>query len=558
MKDKKDNPGNFAELRKQAEKYLAKNDTDLDELSSEDIKKLIHELRVHQIELEMQNDELRRIQQMLQDSRNMYSDLYDFAPVGYLTVGIEGMILEANLTSARMLGVERGLLIGKPMSRFIFRDDQDTYYLHRKLLFTEKTLRNCELRMLKNDGAQFYARLESSIKNDTKHCQTIFSDVTEQKKMEQELLKMQKLESIGILAGGIAHDLNNILMAVIGGISLAKSYKDPLDKDRILTEAETASIQIKDLTTQLLTFAKGGTPVMKTMSIVRLLRDSALFALRGSNVKCEFVIPDDLKPVNIDEGQINQVINNLIINAQQAMPNGGIIWLRCENINISSDSGLSLNPGEYVKITIQDEGIGIPEDHINKIFDPFFTTKQKGSGLGLTTSYSIIQKHNGYITVKSTQGAGTAFYIYLPASFAETPLIAQEEERAIEGKGRILFMDDEEPIRTLVSEMLNILGYATTTANDGDEAIELYQQAIDLDKPYNLVIMDLTVPGGMGGKDAIKELMKIDPTVKAIVSSGYSSYDILSNFRVHGFKDFIAKPYRLKQLSEVVNKVLKG
>ncbi|MBM3235800.1 response regulator [Candidatus Poribacteria bacterium] len=396
----------------------------------------------------------------------------------------------------------------------------------------------------------------------------VFRDITEQRKMEQELQKIQKLESIGILAGGIAHDFNNILTAILGNISIAKIKANP--KDEIyarLVEAEKASLQAKDLTQQLLTFSKGGAPIKKTESITELIKDSAEFALRGSNVKCEFFIPDDIWPVEIDKGQISQVINNLIINADQAMLGGGIIKVRVENVapvgamrpcQAVAEHALPIKEGKYVKIEIEDEGIGIPKEHLSKIFDPYFTTKQKGSGLGLATSHSIIKRHDGYIAVESELGVGTTFYIYLPASSKQIFSTKEFEERPVLGKGRILVIDDEEAVRNVAGSMLKHIGYEVEFAKDGVEALELYQKAEASGQPYDAVIVDLTIPGGMGGEQVIKKLLEIDPNVKAIVSSGYSTDAIMSNFKQYGFSGVVTKPYRIAELGETLSKVIKG
>mgnify|MGYP001098699542 CR=1 FL=1 len=389
----------------------------------------------------------------------------------------------------------------------------------------------------------------------------VFRDITEKRKMEEELLKVQKLESIGILAGGIAHDFNNILTAILGNISLVSMYvEDGETKDRVmerLAEAERASMRAQNLTQQLLTFSKGGAPVKRTASIRELLRDSTLFALSGSNVRCEFYMPDDLWSVEIDEGQISQVINNLVINADQAMPEGGIIKVRAENITLKTGHSLPLTDGEYVKISVEDQGIGISKEHLQRVFDPYFTTKQKGSGLGLATSYSIIKNHGGYITAESRVGVGSTFHVYLPASPEKIPTDkGKVKEKPVVGRGRILLMDDERYIRNLLDRMLDSIGYEVTLATDGVEAIELYREAKDSGRPYDAVILDLTVPGGMGGKVAIQRLKEIDPEVKAIVSSGYSDDPVLSDFGEYGFSGFIAKPYRIRELSSVLHKVI--
>lgn len=384
-------------------------------------------------------------------------------------------------------------------------------------------------------------------------------DITERKRMEQELLKIQKLESIGILAGGIAHDFNNVLTAILGNISLAKIRTGPDGKiSKMLNEAEKGCFRAKELTHQLITFSKGGSPVKRTASLIELIKDSTTFTLSGSKTKPEFYIPEDLWPVEADEGQINQVINNLVLNADQAMPGGGIIEVRCKNVVLSGEDTLPLNRGRYINITVKDQGCGIAKEHLEKIFDLYFTTKKKGSGLGLSTTYSIIKKHDGYIAVESELGKGAAFYIYLPASEKEVLREKGAEEEHIAGKGRILVMDDEEVVREVAGRMAAHLGYEVDFAEDGAKAIELYKKAKKSGRPFDVVIMDLTIPGGMGGEEAMEKLLEIDPSVKAIVSSGYSNDPVMADYKKHGFSGVIAKPYKVAEMSSVINSVING
>jgi PAS domain S-box-containing protein len=384
-------------------------------------------------------------------------------------------------------------------------------------------------------------------------------DVTERKKMEEDLLRAQKLESIGILAGGIAHDFNNLLTAILGNIGLAKAHIDSPDNATArLREAERASLRARDLTYQLLTFARGGTPVKKTASMDEIIHESTRFALRGSKSKCEFSIPADLWPVEIDVGQMSQVVNNLIINADQAMPAGGTIRVRCTNINLQEEDAVPLRPGDYIKIAVEDTGTGIPHDQLSKIFDPYFTTKQTGSGLGLATAYSIIKRHEGHITVESQPGVGSVFHVYVPASKG-VPLPGKaDEEAAIKGAGRILFMDDEDAVREVVAEMLRSLGYQVESARDGAEVISRYAEAKESGQAFDAVLMDLTVPGGMGGKETIQKLRAIDPCVRAIVASGYSNDDVIADYQKYGFSGVVEKPFTLANVASVVYRVLKS
>jgi two-component system cell cycle sensor histidine kinase/response regulator CckA len=330
------------------------------------------------------------------------------------------------------------------------------------------------------------------------------------------------------------------------------------DFHNILEEAKQASIQAKNLTRQLLTFSKGGEPIKGKVSIEDIIREAAEFSLHGSNVRCEFDFASDLWKVEVDKGQMSQVIDNLVINSNQAMPEGGKIHIKAKNITLEAENLLYLPEGKYVKITLQDEGIGVPEEYLSRIFDPYFSTKQEGSGLGLATVYSIIQRHEGYITVQSKVGDGTTFFIYLPA--IEDKISDKGEKksirRALKGEGRILIMDDEKIVRKAVGGMLRRLGYTVEVAENGEEAISKYKEAQNSENPFVTVILDLTVPGGMGGKKTIEKLLKIDPNVKAIVSSGYSTDPVMANYEKHGFKAVVAKPFDLKELNEAIKKVL--
>ena len=380
------------------------------------------------------------------------------------------------------------------------------------------------------------------------------TDITERIQMERDLLRMEKLESVGVLAGGIAHDFNNLLMAILGNISLSLTLIDESHRAYPLLESsQEASLRAKSLTQQLLTFARGGDPVLKTSSLFELIRESAEFVLRGSSVKVDYQLSPDLWLVEIDTGQMSQVIQNLVINARHAMPVGGTISIIGTNVDtVAADLCAHLRPGRHVKISIQDEGIGIPESVLDKIFDPYFSTKQQGSGLGLAITSSTIAKHRGHVSVTSKKGEGTRFEIYLPAS-SRTEIV--EDTAPGTGSntgGRVLVMDDEETIREVSRLMLEHLGYEVVEARDGSEAVRTYKEAIESDRPIDVSILDLTVPGGAGGVEAAKEILEIDPDAMIVVSSGYSMDPVMSNHREYGFQASIAKPFQIDDLDKLL------
>ena len=379
-------------------------------------------------------------------------------------------------------------------------------------------------------------------------------DITERNRLEKQLNQAQKMEAIGTLAGGIAHDFNNLLGIITGNISYILSQCDKDDElQRVLADVLNASKQAQGLTYQLLTFSKGGEPIKKVADLNKIIREAAIFFIRGAKSTCIFELQDTLWPAEVDDGQINQVINNLIINANQAMPQGGSISIQTENAALGPESGIPLPAGDYVRIQIEDQGVGIATEYVPHIFDPYFTTKQSGSGLGLATTYSIIKKHGGHISVRSEREKGSIFTFYLPASSTLITETKKKPEPRHKGHGRILVMDDQESILDMITRILNALGYEADTAMDGTQVIEMYKEAHVRNTPYDLVILDLTVPGGMGGLKTMEELLNVDPQVKAIVSSGYSNDPIMANYGVYGFCGVAPKPCTMKQLAEVLN-----
>ncbi len=478
-----------------------------------------------------------------------------------VTTDIQGIIVLMNRVAEKISGFSSQEAIGKNINDIFNLEDEQS---HKSIenLFNESLKRTHnksieeEAVLINQNKQKIYIEYTSSVIRDSKSeisgMVFVFRDITERKRMFDELLKTKKLESLGVLAGGIAHDFNNILTAVIGNLSLAKMKLDS-DKEAFkwIDLSEKSSMRARDLTQQLLTFSKGGAPIKKNAPIDKLIEDTTAFILSGSNVNCKLHFAENLPHVNMDQGQISQVIQNLIINAQNAMPNGGTIEIDVVPELLSKSSKLPLKEGSYIKISIKDEGAGIPEEHIDKVFDPFYTTNKSGSGLGLSTAYSIIKNHNGSISVESVVRQGTTFTIYLPAAPVTRKSKKAEDTGIVHGKGRILVMDDEELVLDTAAALFDFIGFDVVKAENGEEAIRIYREEMNK-APFAAVIMDLTIPGGMGGKEAVKDILKYDPDAVVIVSSGYSSDPVMAEFEQYGFKGRIKKPYNLEELSALL------
>jgi len=452
-----------------------------------------------------------------------------------------------------MLGYDEGELPGKPLSMIL---DDGAWFLLEVMKRGEAL--NAEKVFKAKDGREVPVLLAASVLYDAEDVRGVVCtahDLTERKKMEEAVLAARKLESVGLLASGIAHDFNNFLTAILGNIEVAKLSAAPgsVSLER-LEAAGQATLRARDLTQQLLTFSRGGAPVKKAVNIADVVKDSAQLAVSGSAVKFEMSVPEPPWPVMADEWQMGRVVHNIIINAIAAMPGGGTLRVAVENAIPSPEEAPSLAGSKCVRITFEDTGTGIAADNLSRVFDHYFTTRPDGVGLGLAVSRSIVVKHGGHIGVRSPAGGGAVFTVYLPASDGKAEEAASREspEASLAGSGRILVMDDEEMVRDVAGEMLIALGYEVDFARDGREALEKYRMAMEGGMRFDMVILDLTVPGGMGGAEAVRKLRELDPEVKAVASSGYSADPVMAEFEEHGFSDVVAKPYRLDELGRAL------
>lgn len=482
--------------------------------------------------------------------RHLVEDINDII----VTIDQHHIITYISSSVEHLTGWTPAELAGKKYNAAIFEEDRERVDAALRRHF-EGHVSFEDFRLLKRSGETVWVRVFARPVyegDEIAELQCVLSDMTEHHMVQEISDRSSRLESLGILAGGIAHDFNNILVSILGNISLTRnSLAADAGEQEFLSDAEDACGRAKKLTLQLLTFAKGGTPVKKSVYVADIIQQSADTCINGFNVTCDITTPDGLHPVNIDPEQIKQVMRNLIINAAEAMQDGGTITITAENMSVGNKSSLSLNEGSYVHITVRDHGTGIPQNDLPKIFDPYFTTKENASGLGLTTAYSVLQQHDGMITVTSETGMGTAINVYLPASAKAPEKKAPKPQRQTGKTGRILIMDDEPGVRNILSRMLTALGYTVAESKDGAEAVDLYTASLDNER-FDIVIMDLTIPNGMGGRETIAKLQEIDPSVCAVVSSGYSDDPVVAHYSDYGFSGNISKPYNLKTLKELL------
>jgi len=509
------------------------------------------------------NRKLAEANKLLRASEERLSLLIDQSPMGIISWDINFRVVSWNNASKTIFGYSAEEALGQ-YAEFIIPKEARKHVeqVWQGLLAMDGGTRSTNENVTRSGQAilcDWYNATLVDSADKVIGVMSLVENVTERGRTEKELLKVKKLESIGILAGGIAHDFNNILAAILGNINLALIDQDLKDKTKkLLSEAERASLRAKDLTQQLLTFARGGDPVKEASSLESVIKDSANFVLHGDKVACRYDIPEGLWLVDIDKGQMSQVIQNIVLNASHAMPEGGIVAITCENVISGDYSDFPLLPkGRFVKICIQDKGVGIPANVVDNIFDPYFSTKHGGSGLGLAITNSIINKHKGYISVESSPGVGATFTLYLPASEQEKATSQKSEVyRKASSQAKILLMDDEQMVRAVAKEMLMELGHGVELSENGKEAIKLYMEAINTNNKFDIVIMDLTIPGGMDGKEAVQKILNLDPDAKVIVSSGYSNDPVMANFKDYGFCSAIVKPYQLQELSKVINQLI--
>ncbi|HZZ84290.1 MAG TPA: ATP-binding protein [Anaeromyxobacteraceae bacterium] len=496
--------------------------------------------------------ERRRAEEALRESEAKYRLLFENAEVGMFRAGLEPTGgLEVNEKFLKILGRGREEAPKTP-AEIPWADATERDELFRRL-DAEGAVKDLECRVLNRQGG--VRTCLASLRRDPERRGVDGSliDITERKWAEETLLRTQRLESLGVLAGGIAHDFNNLLTGILANLSLASA--DPSAREELLREAEEAARRAQSLTRQLLTFSRGGAPVKSLLELGEVVRDSALFATRGTNATCRCEVAADLWPVEADPGQISQLVHNLVLNAVEASTDGSAVEVSLENLRLEGRRG-PLGPGPYVRLRVVDHGVGIPEHLVSRIFDPFFSTKGRGTGLGLSVTHSIAARHGGQVEVHSRPGAGTAFDVFLPARPGERPASAARADLPRELRARVLVMDDEELIRRALARALSSLGCEVDGAAHGEEAVALWERARADGRPFDLAILDLTVRGGMGGVEALARLQALDPGVRAIASSGYSGGPVMADHRRHGFAGALPKPWTAEELSAAVSEVV--
>jgi len=512
--------------------------------------------RVEELEATLQNDD--RLHTASRKAEEKFRGLVEHSLVG-IYIFQDGMFAYVNPKASDVFGYTQEEITAMPLSALIVEEERGTLEQNiQSLLSGEATMTHSFLKGKRKDGAIIELEIEGTKTEINGKPAVIgtFLDITVKGRMEAEIRKIQKLESLSSFAGYIAHEYNNILTAIIGNLALAKMYAKPgYEVHDVLVEAEKASLRAKDLTSQLLSFASGGIQLKKVVFLQELLRDLIRLSVDARNISCELMVSDNLWSVEIDEGQIGQAIDTLIRYARQKTPHDGHIKISAENMLIGRSAVLPLKEGRYVLIVIEDQGEGMSEVELQNLFDPFCSEDKKGKGLEFASAFAIVQKHHGHITAESHFGMGTTFRLFLPAMLEKPQLTTESFAVHPAREGKVLVMDDEEIVRVVIERLLLQCGFEAELTKDGTEMLRLYRKAKEAGRPFEAVILDLIIQNGMGGQEAMKNLLEYDPEVRVIVSSGYSNDPIMANFRDYGFSGFLPKPYKLEELKRAMKDI---
>jgi signal transduction histidine kinase/CheY-like chemotaxis protein len=557
------------ELRRRAVKKISGGDA-TDSAAAMDLRAALEELRVHSVELEIQNEELQHSRRQLEESQKRYFRHFDLAPIGMIRLNQKGAILEANILGAKMIGIDRSRLKSNKINfaAFVSPESVGTFHSHLKGTLTSLKMESCELSLRDKAPGESFVQMQSVCSagpNDTVDLLVTLTDLTKQKlaeagrlDLEHKLLDRQKLENIGTLAGGIAHDLNNILQIIIANLDLLTAQPVVDDAEGpYMHDAREAAKRATGLSRRLLTFSKGRSSVKQTLDVREIVASAVLLSVSGSTLRPFLSIRPHLHPITVDPVQLAQVIENVVINAREATVGGGKLFVRARNVDLRSHHLSGLPPGQYVRIEIEDRGVGIPEDIRERIFEICFTTKSGGSGIGLATAKSILLQHGGSIEITSTVGHGTIVSVYLPAAKNEViAAVPSQPDAIVRGSGRILIIDDEEMILSVVPLMLKGLGYEGAVAKEGGEGCDIYRHAKAEGKSFAAVLLDGTIPDGLGGEAALRRLLAIDPDACVILCSGYVDHDLFGQAGQLGFKGCLAKPFGIRELGSALRNVL--
>ncbi len=562
-------PNNSGQLRRQAEaSWQARQTTGRSPCLDPEHLRLIQELEIHQIELEHQQSELETQNAALTQSKleleaalAKITELYEFAPIGYMSLDRAGTIQEINVAGTELLGGARSALLGRRFALFLQPDDRLALNGFLELVFDNKSRERWEVALLRDGKSPLEVELEGTASRSGKECQVVLTDISERKRATENQLILSKLESTGILAGGIAHDFNNLLAGLILNLDMARTVVPATHEGiRFLDEAKRTAFLASGLTQQLLTFAQGGAPILQTVALPTLIHESVRLALSGSRVRAEISVADNLWLVTADSGQIGQVVRNIVLNAREALPAGGVITVSAANVDRRTSTMPSLPPGGFVRVSIVDHGVGISREDLSKIFDPYFSTKQrdsrKGMGLGLTICHTIIQKHGGAIQAQSVLGEGSTFELYLPAATEPASNPTTPARWNLQAQRKILVMDDEAALRVICGRTLRAIGHEVEEVADGERAIAAFGAAKSQGRPFDAVLLDLTIRDGMGAIEALPALRQINPRVKAILMSGYANDPSVAEHLRLGFDAALTKPFDTAKMLEVLAGVL--